>query len=443
MLDFPTPTSIGQVYAGTNGVNYIWTGTLWLASGASAGGDFCATGGLALSTGLTTLVLPTIISGNSTGTYNTSTGQWMPPAGRYFIYSYCSGYSSSAATNVALAIRKNGTTVFSNTATTGGTNQQAVNVEQGTVDANGSDIFDVQGSANPAGNTGNIYFGAFPVSGIKGPPGDPYSMTQVGGDFCATLVGPAALATSAAVVGFPAIISGNSGGWLNTSTGAYTPPAGRYFLTAQFHGNLGGAATNLWVGIRKNGGTVSSGYSTTASAAYSTLTSCAVTVDANGSDIFTVAASGDPGPAYGYNFLFTAYPISGIKGPPGDLPSGSGDVVSSVVTAGVSCPNITPTNIASISLVAGDWDVYADCYVVTPAGGAIYVSINSVSASTVTAPALAVSGSLLPIGAGNTYSVVPRACRASVSVTTTYYLVVQANAGNSTGTGTIWARRAK
>jgi len=138
------------------------------------------------------------------------------------------------------------------------------------------------------------------------------------GDFCATLVGPASLLTSAAVVIFPTIISGNSGGWLNTSTGAYTPPAGRYFLTAQFYGHLTSAATNLWIGITKNGGVVSSGYSTTASAAYSTLVSCAVTLDANGSDTFTVVVYGTPAAALGFDFLFTAFPISGIKGPPGD-----------------------------------------------------------------------------------------------------------------------------
>ena len=42
-LDFPTSgLTVGQVYTGSNGIMYVWTGTLWLASGASAGGDFSA-----------------------------------------------------------------------------------------------------------------------------------------------------------------------------------------------------------------------------------------------------------------------------------------------------------------------------------------------------------------------------------------------------------------
>ena len=325
-LDFPASPTNGQVFVGGNGVTYTWNGTLWLATGSSAGGDFFAKNTAPFVTNNTsTVVNPPVVTGNSGGHYSAA-GRHTPPVGRYKYTGVFSGYYASAAQNFYLDLRKNGVIVEASGSTTAAANFTTVIVVDAILDMNGSDYAEFTVRSNSVASTGDlIAISAVPISGIQGPPGP--SGPASTGDFCATLVGPASLATSAAVVIFPTIISGNSGGWLNTSTGAYTPPTGRYFLTAQFYGNLGGAATNLLVGITKNGGLVSSGYSTTASAAFSTLTTCAVTVDANGSDTFAVVAYGSPGTATGNNFLFTAYPISGIKGPPGDIGAVTGVIV--------------------------------------------------------------------------------------------------------------------
>jgi len=79
----------------------------------------------------------------------------------------------------------------------------------------------------------------------------PVSMTGTGTvDFFAksaqTLTG-----TTTAIV-FPTVISGNSGNWLNLSNGRFTPPAGRYHVTAGVTINNSAAAT-VEVDIRKNG----------------------------------------------------------------------------------------------------------------------------------------------------------------------------------------------
>src|SRR5262245_50658732 len=39
-------------------------------------------------------------------------------------------------------------------------------------------------------------------------------------------------ASTATTLTFNTVVTGNSGGWYSTSTGRFTPPAGRYFLTA-------------------------------------------------------------------------------------------------------------------------------------------------------------------------------------------------------------------
>ena len=48
-LDFPASPTVGQVFTGGNGVIYTWNGLLWVASGASAGGDFMATNSVAIA----------------------------------------------------------------------------------------------------------------------------------------------------------------------------------------------------------------------------------------------------------------------------------------------------------------------------------------------------------------------------------------------------------
>ena len=174
-LDFPSSPSTGTTYTGGNGVVYTWTGTVWLASGASAGGDFCAISpGGTIGASLAVVIPATVITGNSGGWYSNSTGRYSPPAGRYAICGTISGFNAGAVVGPQLQLRKNGTAIVTSaTSSTAGNVCEAV--VSGTFDANGADFFDLAASSG----TAVTYFGsgavftAFPISGIKGPPGDP------------------------------------------------------------------------------------------------------------------------------------------------------------------------------------------------------------------------------------------------------------------------------
>lgn len=223
MLDFPASPTNGQIFAGANGVLYQWNaaGGLWLTYGtgtnnaiinatppanpvagqmwwspdlgrlfiyyndgnssqwvpATVGpnaptpalGDFFATStSVSAFVGGNTapLVFPTVVSGNSGGWYNTGNGRFTPPAGRYRLTAEVSGYSSSAAVGIAVYLRKNGTNITSGSAQTPGANYQGQALAEGTVDANGTDYFDVAAWSSVAlsGPAPQHWFGAFPVA---------------------------------------------------------------------------------------------------------------------------------------------------------------------------------------------------------------------------------------------------------------------------------------
>ena len=176
MLDFPASPTTGQIYNGTNGVNYIWTGAIWVASGASAGGDVYAKNSTGFGIGTTETVVSfnTIVTGNSGGWYNTSNGRFTPPAGRYFIRVQFTGYQSTITT-IYSTIRKNGVAVVSMPATTGGNQHVMEPAVDGIFDANGTDYFEASCQASASAVSVNGFFLAFPISGVKGPPGDPGS----------------------------------------------------------------------------------------------------------------------------------------------------------------------------------------------------------------------------------------------------------------------------
>ena len=175
-IDFPNSPTVGQIYTASNGIVYVYNGTLWTASSAasSAGGDFYATNGtnLTLAVPATLIVLNTVRTGNAGGWYNASTGRFTPPAGRYFISVQLSCSNSGAAVTVTTELRKNGVLYAYNIdgSTTGLWAQPSVQV---TVDSNGTDYWELWGNSNSSSTSASGHFTAFPVSGIKGPPGDP------------------------------------------------------------------------------------------------------------------------------------------------------------------------------------------------------------------------------------------------------------------------------
>jgi hypothetical protein len=149
-------------------------------------------------------------------------------------------------------------------------------------------------------------------------------LTTPGGDFCAYSSASLSLAVSVVTVGMPNIIySGNSGGWYNPGNGRFTPPAGRYLLTA---GAIiaPGSASGVFVNLRKNGVNLGGASSNLLGAGaqvpgsgtwYGDPQGTAI-VDANGTDYFDFTLlTNVAGPAQAA--WFAAFPLSGVAGPPG------------------------------------------------------------------------------------------------------------------------------
>jgi hypothetical protein len=129
-----------------------------------------------------------------------------------------------------------------------------------------------------------------------------------------------------------------------------------------------------------------------------------------------------------------------------------GEVLATSVAAGsaVSLSDNVAANITSVSLTAGDWDVWGN-FITIPAGGALTqsleVSINTTSATQATAPNGGAYYKTLPRQVSNADAISgPVGQKAlSLSVTTTVYLVT--TVGYTGGTmkvyGSINARRAR
>jgi hypothetical protein len=130
-----------------------------------------------------------------------------------------------------------------------------------------------------------------------------------------------------------------------------------------------------------------------------------------------------------------------------NAPAGSvGQYVTSGLVSGVSLTSGTPANITSISLTAGDWDVCGTIGI-TPAGTTtptvILGAISTTSASTTPIESGVITELIIGFATGQVQNL-PMACnRASLSVTTTVFLNIQANFGVSTetGQGVLRARR--
>ena len=139
------------------------------------------------------------------------------------------------------------------------------------------------------------------------------------GDFMAVATTSTAITGTNAPFIFPTVVAGNASGAYSVSTGRYTPPAGRYFLSACI--GLSNAGT-VGCQIRKNGVAPGIANSTTTSPSWAQVQADCI-ADANGSDYFDVWTYSTTGVASTDKHWFLAYPISGIKGPPGDPTPGT------------------------------------------------------------------------------------------------------------------------
>lgn len=124
-----------------------------------------------------------------------------------------------------------------------------------------------------------------------------------------------------------------------------------------------------------------------------------------------------------------------------------GEIITSNIAVGsaVSISNATPTNVTSISLTAGDWDVYG--WVSTnPAGGTTQTSILcGISTTTANLGSFPTRVGGMSVSPGSQISVPAPTQRISLSGTTTVYLVVQVGFSVSTNAafGYVTGRRAR
>jgi hypothetical protein len=127
-----------------------------------------------------------------------------------------------------------------------------------------------------------------------------------------------------------------------------------------------------------------------------------------------------------------------------------GEVISSTVPAAsfVTLSTNTSVNVTSISLTAGDWDVYGNIGFTVGGNSTAYNASISTTSATLSTPDN-MSGSLTRIActftSGQNQHLAISPCRINVSSTTTVYLVAQATFSSSTNRayGKIWARRAR
>ena len=125
-----------------------------------------------------------------------------------------------------------------------------------------------------------------------------------------------------------------------------------------------------------------------------------------------------------------------------------GEYISATQSSPVSISNLTPTNITSISLTAGDWEVDGSVHAVI-SGGALDIFRCAVSSTTATLPTVGLPGqAFLNFSTGNfSETQLPTgSVRFSLSTTTTVYLVVEVDVvvgSGCVGRGFIQARRVR
>jgi hypothetical protein len=204
-----------------------------------------------------------------------------------------------------------------------------------------------------------------------------------------------------------------SGGTINgTSVGATTPFTGA-FTTLSATGAVSGVGfSNYLASPPPIGGT-----------------------SANAGTFTTLATTG----------LYSPSSTVGIKGTATNDSAQAGSIGEVITATGtsVALTNATATNITSISLTAGDWDVFGSVGFVATSVTGITLVATSISTTTATQQAIPNLSVLNYTSSGGNQCLVAPTQRMSLAATTTVFLVATINftGGTEAGTGTIIARR--
>ena len=248
----------------------------------------------------------------------------------------------------------------------------------------------------------------------------------------------------------------------NLTLSPAAPAATRYILlntdntyTGQFIIQAGGGSASFGGGLVMYGashatrpGWVTAGLSSAGSNFFTVNT----TGTGVGSDVFTVSSVGN----VVANGSITVSQTAGIIGTTtnNNASAGSvGELLSGIVLVGsaVSLTTATPANITSVSLTAGDWDVWGEVWTAPDAGTITSKVVAAITATSATLPTIPAIGTSLQVltgitsAAGESITLGANTTRISLSGTTTIYLVASVSFSVSTmgGYGAIYARRVR
>lgn len=153
------------------------------------------------------------------------------------------------------------------------------------------------------------------------------------------------------------------------------------------------------------------------------------------------------GAATATSLNFGTSATDGIKGVTGATNAAAG-VVGEYVTSNVSVASAisltspTPSDVTSISVTAGDWDIFGNVVILTGGSSTAYAGWTSTTSATQPNGSL-ICGSAYAAVTGHQFRFALPYLRVSVNTTTTVYLTAQCTFSTSTATacGSIFARR--
>jgi len=241
----------------------------------------------------------------------------------------------------------------------------------------------------------------------------------------------------------------STSGALNGTVGATTPNTGAFTTLSATSTVSGAGFTTFFASPPPIGSTAANTGAFTTLSATGAVTGAGFTARfASPGPIGNTAASTGAFTTLSSTGTFTPSSTNGIVGTTTNDNANAGSVGEHITATGsaVSITTGTPTNITSISLTAGDWEV-SGTYGITPAGTTTVTAfLGGISSTSATFPAFPfqtiLQGSL---ATGGQQSAPAASQRFSLSGTTTIFLVVQANFGVSTCTASaiIRARRVR